>query len=508
MHVDNPCGSGILRIMKHKPDYLLGVVLVGGLMLALAFPGDVPWINDEPVFIGRAYDANTTGRLAHEGLRGMFGLRYGPMAIWVYQGLLLVSRNPIHLSIMKNLLSLAALLGCLIYFRRRLGLPKWPMLLVFFSPYIHLYNRLLWDNVLIIPLSLILWCALLGFWQQGSRWCLLAVMMITAILVHIHLMALLLVVPVFLSILVFDHHWLRRHPYFTGFCGLLALTACLPYLLSTVHDATFTLSQQRVGFFQSLLVGLSGAGLFSFLHFGDYFIPEIYGSSFFVTAKLTRVLVSLSALVFVPWLIGLIGGAGRLIKKKKAGEPWSVADRLTALSLTCIATYAVFFVVTGCPHHPHYINAVWFAYFLIIWQGFDIGMRVASPWIKGLLAIQMPVLAAMLTMTVLFIHRNGGNQGIHYGPTMATQIDAVRAILQYSPHSRIYHAVSNYHHFPHAFYALIALLRPAVPEPGRPIRHISIEPEGDPNKGWLHVRVSEQPPSARPALQPGTNQGT
>jgi hypothetical protein len=494
--------------MKHKPDFLLGIVLAGCLVLALAFPGDVPWINDEPVFIGRALEANTSGRLAHEGLRGMFGLRYGPMAIWAYQGLLLVSQNPIHLSIMKNLLALALLLGCLTYFRRRLGLPKWPILLVFLSPYVYFYNRLLWDNVLIIPLSLLLWCTLLAFWQQGSRWTLLAVMTITVILVHIHLMVLLLVVPVFLSILMFDHHRLRGHPYFTSLCGLLALTACLPYLLSTIPEATITLSQPREGFFESLLVGLSGAGRFSFLHFGDYFIPEIYGSSFFINAKLTRILVSLSALVFVPWLIGLIGGAGLLIKKRRAGESWSVADRLTAVALMSVATYAAFFIVTGHSHHPHYGNSVWFAYFLIIWQGIDIGIRVASSWVKGLLAIQMPVMAAMLTMTILFIHHNGGNQGIHYGPTVATQIDVVRTILRYSPRSPIYNAVPNYHHFPHAFYTLVALLRPAVPDPARPARYIYIEPERGHLQGWLYVRVLEQPLSTQPVQRLGMNQGT
>jgi hypothetical protein len=494
--------------MKHRSDFLLGIVLAGCLVLSLAFPGDVPWINDEPEFIGRALEANTNGRLAHEGLRGVFGLRYGPLAIWFYQGLLLVSQNPIHLSIMKNLSALALMLGCLAFFRRRLGLPKWPILLVFLSPYLYFYNRLLWDNVLIIPLSLLLWCMLLAFWQQGSRWTLLAVMAITVILVHIHLMVLLLVVPVFLSILILDRHWLRGHSWFSSLCGLLALTACLPYLLSTIPDATVTLSPQRAGFFESLRVGLSGAGFFSFLHFGDYFIPEIYGDSFIIHAKLTRILVSLSALIFLPWLIGLIGGAGRLIKKRKAGESWSVADRLTAMALMNVAMYTAFFIVTGHSHHPHYGNSVWFAYFLLIWQGIDIGMRVASSWIKGLLAIQMPVMAALLTMTILFIHQNGGNQGIHYGPVMATQIGVVRTVLRYSPRSQIYHAVPNYDHFPHAFYTLVALLRSAVPEPGRPARYIYIEPEGDDHQGWLQVRVLEQPFSAQPVQRFGMNQGT
>ena len=494
--------------MKYNPDYLLAMALAGCLGLAVVFPGDIPWINDEPVFIGRALEANTDGRLAHEGLRGMFGLRYGPMAIWFYQGLLLVSQNPIYLSIMKNLLALALLLGGLTYFRRRLGLPKWPILLVFFSPYVYFYNRLLWDNVLIIPLSLLLWCALLAFWQQGSRWTLLSLMTIAVILVHIHLMVLLLVVPLFLSILIFDHRWLRGHPWFTALCGLLGLTACLPYLLTAIPDATITLSQHREGVFESLLAGLSGPGLFSFLDFGDYFIPEIYGRSFFIDARLTRILVSLSALVFVPWLIGLIGGVGRLIKKRKAGEPWSVTDRLTAVALMSVAAYTAFFTVTGHPHHPHYGNSVWFAYFLIIWQGIDIGIRVASRWIKGLLVTQMPVMAAMLIMTILFIHRNGGNQGIHYGPTVATQIDVVRTILRYSPRSRLYHAVPNYYHFPHAFYTLIALMRPTVPEPERPVRYLLIEPARDLLQGWLHVRVSAHPLATQPIQRFGMNQGT
>jgi hypothetical protein len=320
-------------------------------------------------------------------------------------------------------------------------------------------------------------------------------------------MALLFVLPVFLSILVFDHRWLRSHPYFTGLCGVLALTACLPYLLSTIPDARFALSR-REGFFESLLVGPSGAGLFSFLHFGDYFIPEIYSSSFFIDAKLTRTLVSLSALVLVPWLIGMVAGTGRLIKKWTSGASWSVSDRLTALALMSIATYTAFFLVTGHSHHPHYVNSVWFAYFLIIWQGFDLGVRVASPWVKGLLAIQIPVLAVLLIMTILFVHRTGGNQRIHYGPTMATQVDVVRKVLQYSHHSRVDPAVPNYRRFPHAFYTLIALLRPVVPEPGRPVRTITIEPAGDPLQGRLRIRVSEQGSDKAPADRFGQRQDT
>ena len=507
LHFDGSMRVVPLETMKQTSDYLWAVVLAGCLTLALAFPGDVPWINDEPVFIGRAFEANSGGTLAREGLRGMFGMRYGPVAIWVYQGLLLVSQNPIHLSLMKNLLTLTLLVGGLIYFGGRRGLPKWPILLVFLSPYIYFYNRLLWDNVLIIPLSLLLWCTLLAFWQQGRRSYLLAAVTIALVLVHIHLMALLFVLPVFLSILLFDHRWLRRHPYFTGLCGVLALTACIPYLLSTIPDASITLSR-REGVFESLLVVLSGAGLFSFLHFGDYFIPEIYGSSFFIDAKLTRILVSLSALVFVPWVIGMISGAGRLISKRKAGESWSVADRLTAVALMSIATYTAFFVVTGHPHHPHYGNSVWFANFLLIWQGVAIGIRVAAPWIKGLLVIQMPAMAAMLAMTILFVHRTGGNQGIHYGPTVATQIDVVHEVLQYSPHSPILHAVPNYQRFPHAFYTLIALLRPVVPDPDRPVRTIYIEPARDPLQGWLHVRVLDQPRSTQPIERFGMKQDT
>ena len=307
---------------------------------------------------------------------------------------------------------------------------------------------------------------------------------------------------------VAEHHrWLRRHPYFTGLCGVLALTACIPYLLSTIPDASIALSR-REGFFESLLVGLSGARLFSFLHFGDFFIPEIYSSSFFIDGKLMIAFVSLSALVLVPWSIGVIGGAVGLSKKWASGDSWSVPDRLTALALMSITTYTAFFAVTGHAHHPHYVNSVWFAYFLIIWQGFDLGLRVASAWVKGLLTIQVAILAFMLTMTILFIHRTGGNQGIHYGPTMSTQIDVVRKVLQYSPRSRIFHAVPNYQRFPHAFYTLIALLRPVVPEADRPVRTIYIEPARDPLQGWLQVRVSEQSPDKPPARQFGQKQDT
>src|SRR5262249_8544761 len=58
-----------------------------------AFPGDAPFINDDPVLLYKALRANEAHRLEHVGLIGTRGVTYGPFPTWVYQGMLLITHG-------------------------------------------------------------------------------------------------------------------------------------------------------------------------------------------------------------------------------------------------------------------------------------------------------------------------------------------------------------------------------------------------------------------------------
>ncbi|MBN2126175.1 MAG: hypothetical protein JW821_17885 [Deltaproteobacteria bacterium] len=489
----HPCKNGlagtVTRLLgRHISPF--GVALGACVLLALLYPGDIPWINDEPVLIDNALKANIGGRLAARGLHGSAGIPYGPVPTWIYQALLVLSRNPIHLSLMKNLLSQCALIWGLLFFSRRTGLSPWPVFLVLLSPYVYLYNRLLWDNVFLIPLSVLLWCAALQFWQQNTRSAFVFMTALCVILMHIHAMAVFLVLPLASVLLLVDRGWLRSHLPTVSICIVLALVACFPHLSQTLPAVSFG-RDYRAGLFSSSLAVPLGAGYFSFLGFGDYFLPEIYGGNFLLPPPLTKILVALTATIFFPFFLGVLKGVRTLIRKWKEKTAFSPEDRVLAVALLSLLLCMAFFIIIRHHHHPHYTNAMGFTYFYFIWRGLDAGLKASLGWIKGLLAFQAGTMGVMLLLLILFIHVNGGNCGIRYGATLSNQIDIVRTILQYSPKSRISNFVSNYGYFPHAYSVLVTLFLPEKIAPNLPVRDISLCQNPASGRGWIYLKISD-----------------
>ena len=77
-----------LRSGNRGRSIALAALILAGLV-PLVWPGDIPFINDEPQLIASAVNANQDHRLAAMGLLGTFGLFYGPAPTWVYQVLVL-----------------------------------------------------------------------------------------------------------------------------------------------------------------------------------------------------------------------------------------------------------------------------------------------------------------------------------------------------------------------------------------------------------------------------------
>src|SRR4051794_28697988 len=67
------------------------------------WPGDVAWLLDEPRLVAMAWHANHDGVLATAGLAGNFGVRYGPLAVQIYQVLLLITHDPYTLVVLRGL---------------------------------------------------------------------------------------------------------------------------------------------------------------------------------------------------------------------------------------------------------------------------------------------------------------------------------------------------------------------------------------------------------------------
>jgi hypothetical protein len=132
---------------------LAGLILAA--IPAVIFPGDAPFVNDEPLLIMSALDSNQAHRLALHGLPGNRGLLYGPLPSWIYQGLLLIMHDPIVLVAIHSAVVAAAILVPLFWLARETRL--WPpfALVIALSPQVWFQTRELWDNTFNIPICAI-----------------------------------------------------------------------------------------------------------------------------------------------------------------------------------------------------------------------------------------------------------------------------------------------------------------------------------------------------------------
>ena len=88
----------------HRTPRLAVVALCAACLVPLIWPGDIPFINDEPQLIANALRANAEGRLASIGLMGTYGFSYGPLPTWIYQMLLTATRDLVAVTVLHALL--------------------------------------------------------------------------------------------------------------------------------------------------------------------------------------------------------------------------------------------------------------------------------------------------------------------------------------------------------------------------------------------------------------------
>ena len=160
--------------MKQHRALLGNLVLLAALCLGLLFatwrPLLAPWVNDEPRLIANALDANAARQLARQGLVGNFTVHYGPLPTWIYQGLLAVTHDISSLLVLHAVLFYGATVGAMWCVGRAAGLPRAFVGVVGVSPVVCYYSRALWDNSMLVPLSLAILAAYAGWLASPTRW--------------------------------------------------------------------------------------------------------------------------------------------------------------------------------------------------------------------------------------------------------------------------------------------------------------------------------------------------
>ena len=177
----------------------------------LLFPGDAPFINDEPALIEAAYLANAHHQLAAQGLTGTLGVAYGPLPIWIYQLFLLLSHDLVVLVLLRAALVTAVTAGALWWLARTLGLWPWFLSAILLLPYLWFYSRVLCDNSFCIPVSAMGFAAYASYLAHKSAFSMFLTRASLWILPCIHLMSLAFVLPIGLHLLLVNWRCLWHH---------------------------------------------------------------------------------------------------------------------------------------------------------------------------------------------------------------------------------------------------------------------------------------------------------
>ncbi|MDP9000183.1 MAG: hypothetical protein M3O46_08745 [Myxococcota bacterium] len=494
--------------------------------IPLVWPGDAPWINDEPIFIRMGLESNAIVKLAIEALKGHrfdelmhlvdtyvrrdaghggpHGVAYGPLIIWLYGAILrvvhdLVGLVVVHVIVMTTITALA--LGWIASLSRRLEAGAGAVALL--SPYFWFYDRLLWDNNLLIPLSAISVAAYVAFSVSPKPWTLGVAAVGCTSMAMIHLMCAPLVLSIAAHAAHFHRPWLRRNWRAALVATAASLLIASPYIIRLAMDAGVTPPRLDASPSESVVdipnewSGYDWRGwAFPWLGgrvFSAYGLGYFFGDHWWISRAgrggWVRVAGVVSCVAIGLVWIGLARVVATLWRSRRPHD----AD--FHLGWICIVAFCIQCLLDGIGHlaqHPHYYNGIWICYFYFIWMAL-------SEWPGGRVGLWCQTLAtggyaASLAVVIGFlafsVHESGGNRGAHYGATLQNQIEVAKRLGDYAPDSPLRVNVRNYQLYPHAlvelreFYGLWGT--PTAPTRSLTIRYL--RDEG--SDGWLTLDVS------------------
>ncbi len=420
------------------------------LGLLFVFPSYIGLMGDEALLQAHAYESNRMLTWAKSGLVGSVGQAYGPIAIWFYQILQMVTPNPIHIVTLKTLIVGISSLLMLRHLARRLKITaRIPALLFLLAPYFWHWTRCLWDNVFQLPLELASLTALVAYLEESEspkprclhRTLLLSCSALCSILaVWLHTMALpfLATLPVFLIIVRRDLlrcDWKRIVG--VAVAGTVLLSIILvPRLIQTrqafARQDSFNRTA-KVSVWQGVKNSLSFPTLLSSATFEDDQMTADIPDYTSVWKPLWRTLGYAMLAVTICLL-----ATGIVTTWQSRREP---IGQIGLFAIINIVMQILFVIATRLQFFPHYHQPVLISTLLLA----AIGAARLVKWRGGRFAWRLWCALGSISILVFLSHLalTGGQDQPPYGMTLAEQWPALRTISTRFQAGQSLHVVAN-----------------------------------------------------------------
>ncbi len=305
---------------------------------------------------------------------------------------------------------------------RTLNWNPWLAVVTMLSPWLWHYSRQIWDNSFCIPLSALLVAGYADYLKRNRLWAMGVAAAAAGLLPLTHLMSLALLAPVGLHLVLRRANWPRG----VGVAAVVFTAVEIPawpywdWLANNYSPAIEPGRSPYAGYFYPLLGGhhLSAVGLSNLL--GRKWVYGLPG----VWPYLILVAAYFSGIAYVAVWIGIVRAARegrRVVRRMNA----SLADHLSLIALGTLAVQVWMDGTQRVYGGPHYFNATWIAYAILGYRTFQM---LPAKWGKCVLWAYGGSLGFVLVSVMVLIGRNGGAQGLGWGPALSQQVAVVREI--------------------------------------------------------------------------------
>jgi hypothetical protein len=393
-------------------------VIILLIMLRFIFPGDVSFIQDEANFLKIALKANQAGEWFTLGFEGARGIKYGPVSIYYFRVLILLTENVLYISLLNTIfittltiLTLSKVAKFSTYKIENL------LLVAFTSPYLWFYSRMIWDNSLNIALIGLALSFYLEFYKSNRLKPLAFSLFLMNLSIQIHLMSICILIPVIFHMILRKREILYQSKKTLFFLFILNSAILSPYLSYLIPQYLNVVYKSTARPFKSFYLPMLGSRIFSTFDF-SYFLGKKWQLTFPIES-LRYIVVAINSITWLAYFLS-IKTIVKSVKERRLGP-------LLELSLFIMLFQMVLYYTQGTYGHPHYYVISWLPHLILIVKGIE------SLKNKTVGYLYVSSSFCSLIIIAVHIHYNMGSRSHRYGPTLKNQIAVARKLADLRP---------------------------------------------------------------------------